>query len=37
MTLSEFFQKYNTILIHDIAWVKDSLGLTFLEFDQQLD
>lgn len=37
MTLSEFFQKYNTILIHDIAWVKDSLGLTFTEFDQQLD
>lgn len=37
MTLSEFFQKYNTILIHDIAWVKDSLGLTFKQFDQQLD
>lgn len=37
MTLSEFFQKYNTILIHDIAWVKDSLDLTFKQFDQQLN
>lgn len=37
MTLSEFFQKYNTILIHDIPWVMKSLELTFDEFDQQLD
>ena len=36
MTLSEFFQKYNTILIHDVPWVQKALKLTFEEFDQQL-
>lgn len=37
MTLSEFFSKYNTILIHDIPWVMKALNLSFEEFDEQLD